>query len=125
MTSDGPLSGYRVVELAMWVAAPSAAGLLADWGADVVKVEPPGGDPQRNIFGAVGVAEQTGVPPFELDNRGKRSVVLDLQLPEGREQMERLLGTADVLVTNIRPAALERLDLDHESVLARHPRLVY
>lgn len=124
-TTGGPLSGYRVVELGVWVAGPAAAGLMSDWGADVIKVEPPTGDPQRNVFGAVGVADQAGVPPFEIDNRGKRSVVLDLRDPAAREQMERLLATADVFVTNVRPGALERLGLGHEEVLARHPRLVY
>jgi len=121
----GPLTGYRVVELGVWVAGPAAAGLMADWGADVIKVEPPAGDPQRRVFGALGIADQTGVPPFEIDNRGKRSVVLDLQTPEAREHMERLLATADVFVTNVRPDALERLGLGHEQVMARHPRLVY
>jgi crotonobetainyl-CoA:carnitine CoA-transferase CaiB-like acyl-CoA transferase len=119
------LTGYRVVELGVWVAAPAAAGLLADWGADVIKVEPPTGDPQRNIFGAVGVADQQGVPPFEIDNRGKRSVVLDLQFAEQRDTMDRLLASADVFVTNVRPEALRRLGLHHDDVLARHPRLVY
>lgn len=123
--TDGPLSGYRVVELGVWVAGPAAAGLLADWGADVIKVEPPAGDPQRRVFGALGIADQHGVPPFEIDNRGKRSVVLDLQDPAARDEMERLLATADVFVTNVRPAALERLGLGHDEVLARHPRLVY
>jgi len=121
----GPLAGYRIIELAAWVAGPSAAGLLADWGADVIKVEPPAGDPQRRVFGAVGIREQIGVPPFEVDNRGKRSVVLDLRQPESREQMERLLATADVFLTNVRPDALDRLGMDHEHVLERHPRLVY
>jgi crotonobetainyl-CoA:carnitine CoA-transferase CaiB-like acyl-CoA transferase len=124
-TVAGPLSGYRVVELAVWVAGPAAAGLLADWGADVIKVEPPAGDPQRRVFGAVGIRDQVGVPPFEVDNRGKRSVVLDLQQPGARAQMERLLATADVFVTNVRPDALRRLGLHHEDVIARHPRLVY
>lgn len=123
--SAGPLAGIRVVELGVWVAGPAAAGLLADWGADVVKVEPPSGDPQRRIFGALGVAEQQAVPPFEVDNRGKRSVVLDLRTDDGRSSMERLLAAADVFVTNLRPDALERLGLDHESVLRRHPTLVY
>lgn len=121
----GPLGGRRVVELGVWVAGPAAAGLMADWGADVIKVEPPAGDPQRHIFGAIGVAGQAGVPPFEIDNRGKRSVVLDLHQPEAREQMHQLLATADVFVTNVRPAALERLGLDHATVIARHPQLVY
>jgi crotonobetainyl-CoA:carnitine CoA-transferase CaiB-like acyl-CoA transferase len=119
------LTGYRVVELAAWVAGPAAGGLLADWGADVVKVEPPAGDPQRRIFGAIGIADQAGVPPFELDNRGKRSVVIDLQTADGREAMHGLLDDADVFITNVRPAALERLGLDHATVRERHPRLVY
>ena len=123
--TDGPLHGYRVVELGVWVAGPAAAGLMADWGADVVKVEPPAGDPQRRVFGALGIADQQGVPPFEIDNRGKRSVVLDLQTDEGKAQMGRLLATADVFVTNVRPDALERLGLGHEHVMARYPRLVY
>ena len=80
---DGILSGVRVVEVAAWVAGPAAAGILADWGADVIKVEPATGDPQRNVFGAVGVADQTAMPPFEIDNRGKRSVVLDLRRDGG------------------------------------------
>ena len=100
------LDGVRVVELTAWVAGPAAAGVLADWGADVVKVEPASGDPQRSIFGAVGVRDQASVPPFELDNRGKRSVVLDLRADAGREAMERLLAGADVFVTNMRVAAL-------------------
>ena len=89
-SSRGPLSGYRVVELGVWVAGPAAAGLMADWGADVIKVEPPAGDPQRRIFGALGVADQAGVPPFEIDNRGKRSVCLNLENEQGRALAKRL-----------------------------------
>ncbi len=122
---SGPLQGYRVVELGVWVAGPAAAGLMADWGAEVIKVEPPAGDPQRAIFGAFGIADQKGVPPFEIDNRGKQSVVIDLQTPDGLGAMHALLDTADVFITNVRPAALERLGLDHASVLTTFPRLVY
>ena len=68
----------------MWVAAPSAAALLADWGADVIKVEAPTGDPMRNVFGSLGIDSDMPNPAFALDNRGKRSVVLDLREPEGR-----------------------------------------
>jgi crotonobetainyl-CoA:carnitine CoA-transferase CaiB-like acyl-CoA transferase len=121
----GPLAGIRVVELGVWVAGPAAGGIMADWGADVIKVEPPAGDPQRRVFGALGVADQAGVPPFEIDNRGKRSVVFDLSGDEGRQAMERLLATADVFITNLRPDALERLGLDHASLLQRYPSLVY
>ena len=123
--APGPLDGVRVVELAVWVAGPAAAGIMADWGADVVKVESAGGDPQRAIFGAVGVDGELPVPPFEVDNRGKRSVVLDLRSEEGSASFHALLATADVMVTNLRPAALERLGLDHERVCERHPHLVY
>jgi crotonobetainyl-CoA:carnitine CoA-transferase CaiB-like acyl-CoA transferase len=124
-STAGPLAGVKVVELGVWVAGPAAAGLMADWGAEVIKVEPPGGDPQRRIFGALGIADQHGVPPFEVDNRGKRSVVLDLQTPEARDRMEQLLADADVFITNVRPEALGRLGLAHDDVLARHPSLVY
>ena len=118
------LSGYRVVELAIWVAGPASGGLLADWGADVIKVESPAGDPMRAMFGAIGV-EQDRVPPYELDNRGKRCVVLDLTTDAGKESMDALLATADVFLTNMRPDALERLGFDHESVRARFPRIIY
>ncbi len=122
---SGPLHGYRVIELGVWVAGPAAAGLMADWGAEVIKVEPPAGDPQRAIFGAFGIADQKGVPPFEIDNRGKQSVVIDLQTPDGMRSMHALLDTADVFITNVRPAALERLGVDHTTVLAQFPGLVY
>jgi crotonobetainyl-CoA:carnitine CoA-transferase CaiB-like acyl-CoA transferase len=123
--ATGPLAGVRVVELGVWVAGPAAGGIMADWGADVIKVEPASGDPQRGIFGAIGNRDDLPVPPFEIDNRGKRSVVLDLRTEQGIARFHRLLETADVLVTNTRPGALERLGLDHETVLERHPRLVY
>lgn len=124
MRGVGPLAGIRVVELGVWVAGPAAGGLMADWGADVVKVEPPAGDPFRSVFGTLGVGEHR-VPPFELDNRGKRSVLLDLSTDEGRRRLDGLLEVADVFLTNLRPDALERLGFDHLSVRARHPRLIY
>jgi hypothetical protein len=106
----------------VWVAGPAAGGIMADWGAEVIKVEPPAGDPQRRVFGALGVADQAGLPPFEIDNRGKRSVVLDLTADTGRESMDRLVERADVFITNLRPDALERLGLDHSALLERFPR---
>ena len=120
-----PLTGYRVVELGVWVAGPAAGGILCDWGAEVVKVEPPTGDPMRSIFSSALGSAQEANPPFDLDNRGKRSVVLDLRTEDGRSTFERLLATADVFVTNLRIDALERLDLAPDAVRARHPRLVY
>lgn len=122
---NAPLRGVKVVELGVWVAGPAAAGIMADWGAEVVKVEPPTGDPQRAVFGALGVGVQSGVPPFEIDNRGKRSVVLDLRDDDGIAQMMSLLAGADVFVTNVRPAGLARLGLDAGTLSTRFPRLVY
>jgi crotonobetainyl-CoA:carnitine CoA-transferase CaiB-like acyl-CoA transferase len=122
---SGPLQGVKVIEMGVWVAGPAATGLMADWGADVIKVEPPTGDPQRFVFGALGVADQKGVPPFEIDNRGKRSVVLDLRNDDDLQKMFALLEDADVFVSNVRPAGLARMGLDPESLTKRFPRLVY
>jgi crotonobetainyl-CoA:carnitine CoA-transferase CaiB-like acyl-CoA transferase len=118
----GPLAGIRVVELGLWLAAPACASILADWGADVVKVEPLGGDPFRGLAWAYG-GEMN--PPFELDNRGKRSVAVDLRTDGGRGVLEALLDGADVFLTNYRPGGLERLGLDWPSLHERHPELVY
>ncbi|MGW0948665.1 CaiB/BaiF CoA transferase family protein [Streptomyces sp. NPDC002623] len=118
-----PLEGISVVELGMWVAAPAAAAMLADWGADVIKVEAPTGDPNRYTLKHVG-QDIDSAPPFETDNRGKRSVVLDLRSADGKAALEQLLARADVFVTNLRPGALERLGLGPEEIRARHPRLV-
>jgi crotonobetainyl-CoA:carnitine CoA-transferase CaiB-like acyl-CoA transferase len=118
----GPMEGIKVVEVGMWVAGPAAAGILGDWGADVVKIEPPEGDPFRALLSGI----LDGVnPPFELDNRNKRSVGLNLSRPEAREIAAALVDDADVFVTNARPVALARAGLDHETVSARNPRLVY
>ncbi|MGY9074289.1 MAG: CaiB/BaiF CoA transferase family protein [Acidimicrobiales bacterium] len=119
----GVLNGVRVVELAMWIAGPSAGGLMADWGADVIKVEAPGGDPQRNILSTLGYGDLE-VPGFTLDNRGKRSVELDLATERGTAAMEALLESADVFLTNMRPQSLEQFELAPEQVHARHPGLV-
>lgn len=121
---SGPLEGIRVIEVGVWVAGPATGGILADWGADVIKVEPPEGDPARGFQRMLG-ADMPNNPVFELDNRGKRSVVLDLASADGREAMHALIDSADVFLSNIRPSALERLGLDHRVLLARNPRLVY
>jgi crotonobetainyl-CoA:carnitine CoA-transferase CaiB-like acyl-CoA transferase len=122
-TSGAVLDGVRVVELGVWVAGPAAGGVMADWGADVIKVEPPAGDPMRWLYDSLGIGE-TRVPPYELDNRGKRSVVLDLATDVGRSAMEALLATADVFITNVRIDALERLGLLPEELRRRFPRLI-
>ncbi|HEX3546659.1 MAG TPA: CoA transferase [Mycobacterium sp.] len=120
----GPLKGIRVIELGVWVAGPAAGGILADWGADVIKIEPPTGDPAR-MFGRMLGIESGVSPPFEMDNRGKRGIVLDLTTPDGCATALELLTEADVFITNIRPAALRRVGLAFEAVAERNPRLVY
>jgi crotonobetainyl-CoA:carnitine CoA-transferase CaiB-like acyl-CoA transferase len=125
---DVPLpavADLRVVELGVWVAAPAAAGILADWGADVIKVEAPGGDPMRNVFGAIGMEHDMPNPAYTLDNRGKRSLVLDLREPADRARLEELLAGAHVFLTNLKPDVLDKFGLDAESTAARHPHLVY
>jgi crotonobetainyl-CoA:carnitine CoA-transferase CaiB-like acyl-CoA transferase len=124
MSMAGPMAGVKVVELGVWVAGPAAGGILADWGADVIKIEPPTGDPAR-MFGRMLGIEDGVSPPFEIDNRGKRSIVLDLTTDDGRAAAVELLSGADVFLTNVRPAALRRTGLDFETVAVHNPRLVY
>ena len=120
----GPVDGIKVVELGVWVAGPAAGGILADWGADVIKIEPPQGDPARSFSKMFG-SDMDVNPPFEMDNRSKRSVVLDLRTESGCTSALDLLAGADVFLTNVRPAALQRLGLDYEAISARNPRLIY
>jgi crotonobetainyl-CoA:carnitine CoA-transferase CaiB-like acyl-CoA transferase len=121
----GPLSGLKVVEMGLWVAAPSAACILGDWGAQVIKIEPPTGDPFRGLFASVMGNAAPLNPPFELDNRGKRSVALDLDKPEARGILFQLIGDADVFVTNNRPRVLEEFGVSYAQLRDRFPRLVY
>jgi len=123
--APAPLAGVTVVELAHWLAGPAVAGVLADWGADVVKVEPPGGDPMRTIWGAVGADPDAPNGAFVAANRGKRSLAVDVTSGAGRAVLDRLLAGADVLVTNLRPKALARLGLAPAATADRFPRLVY
>ena len=118
------LQGLKVIEFASYIAAPGAAGILADWGAEVIKVERPEGDPMRNVFGDAKSA-LSGNPTFGLDNRGKRAVVLDTSKPDGREALTRLAAEADIFLTNVRPASLKRAGLDDETLRAANPRLIY
>ena len=119
------LDDYRVLELGIWVAGPSTGGILADWGADVVKIEAPAGDPMRRLFSLIAGHGQPMSPPFDLDNRGKRSVVVDATTDEGRDVVLRLARDADVFLTNLRPDAVERLGLGPAALMATNPRLVY
>jgi crotonobetainyl-CoA:carnitine CoA-transferase CaiB-like acyl-CoA transferase len=117
------LEKLKVVEFSTWVAGPSAAMVMADWGAEVIKVESATGDPVRNLFAAR--EDVTGNPVFELQNRGKRSLVLDTGKPEGRAALLRVLADTDIFITNLRPGALKRARLDYDSIKADFPRLIY
>lgn len=117
----GILDGVRILDFTQHQAGPYGTALLADFGADVVKIERPGGDPART-----NLPEVDGVNPFFLaNNRGKRSLCLDLSRPEGREVAVRLAGRADVLVHNLRPGAMEKLGLSYRDLRPQNPRLVY
>lgn len=122
--ASGPLSGIRVVELGVWIAGPAAGCILADWGADVIKIEPPEGDPSR-LFGAILGDLLPTNPIFEQDNRSKRSIVLDLRDDDMRQHALDLIATADVFLTNIRTGALARLGLDWDTLKHAFPELIY
>ena len=122
----GVLDGVKVVELAEHGFVPSCAAILGDWGADVVKVERPTGDPLRAIMGA-GFVTDTGDVNFlwEHINRNKRGIALDLRVPEGRTAFTALIEQADVFVTNFLPSARAKLRTNPEDLWAVNPRLVY
>src|SRR5205809_7998490 len=121
----GPLEGVRVVELGLWVAGPSAAAMLGDWGASVIKLEqPPAGDPFRGLFASLMGSPASLNPPFELDNRGKRSVALELEKEETREIAFRLIADDDNFVTNMNARVLQNFALVYNSLNKRCPRLV-
>lgn len=118
---SGPMAGVRVVDLSAVVSGPMAAGMLADQGADVIKVEPPGGDMSRRVGPAKGDISAL----FMAINRGKRSIELDLKSADALRVLRELIARADVLVENFRPGTMARLGLDYEQVRTLNPRLVY
>jgi crotonobetainyl-CoA:carnitine CoA-transferase CaiB-like acyl-CoA transferase len=113
-----PLDGVRVVEFTHMVMGPTCGMILADLGAEVIKVEPPGGDKTRNLPGL-------GIGFFRSFNRNKKSVVLDINTEEGRATAIELIGQCDVMLENFRPGLMEKLGLDYASLSQRYPRLVY
>jgi crotonobetainyl-CoA:carnitine CoA-transferase CaiB-like acyl-CoA transferase len=124
--SMGVLDGVRVVEVAEHGFVPSGAAILAEWGADVVKVERPTGDPLRLIM-SMGFVADTGEFNwlFEQFNRNKRGVAIDLRNAEGRAALDRLIGWADVYITNFLPSARDKLRLNPDDIWAVNPRCIY
>ncbi len=120
-TNRGALDGLRVIDLTQVMAGPFCTMLLADFGADVIKIEPPNGDSTRTMPGAVG----TDSPSFNAVNRGKRSVVLNLKTQEGVTAVQTLARGADIFVENYRPGALDKLGLGYADLAAINPRLIY
>ncbi|GBD11085.1 Cinnamoyl-CoA:phenyllactate CoA-transferase [bacterium HR23] len=125
----GPLEGIRVLEVANWVAGPATCAILAELGAEVIKVEPPDtGDPMRSV-----TTSPQGVVPYtsgvnvaiEEDNRGKKSIAVNLEHPSGQEIVHKLAARSDVLVTNLIPRRQERYRLRYEDVSALNPRIIY
>lgn len=119
---SGPLAGLRVIDMTAVVMGPWATHILADFGADVVKVEPPGGDVMRSA--GHGRHAEMG-PLFLHGNRNKRSIVLDVKTPEGREAVLRLVETADVFIHNVRRSAIAKLGLRYDDIAARNARAIY
>jgi crotonobetainyl-CoA:carnitine CoA-transferase CaiB-like acyl-CoA transferase len=120
-TRTGPLAGVRVLEFSLIVSAPIAGLNLSDFGADVIKVEPPGGEPGRHISAAVPGHGKV----FQACNRGKRSLVIDLHKPGGKEIIHRITPAIDVVLLNYRPGIAERLGLGYETLSKIRPDLIY
>lgn len=122
------LGGAKVLEVAMWTFVPSAGAVLAEWGADVIKVEhPDSGDPQRGIVNSGFLPADAGGVNYmlEVPNRGKRSIGLDLRNPDGREALYELVRTADVFLTSFLPAARRKLGLEVEEIRRHNPQIIY
>ena len=123
---QGPLSGINVVDFTTYAAGPAASRILADWGANVIKVEPPSGDAMRFFGRMMGVpTKEDENPLFDIENMNKRGIVLDLKTPEGLAILHDLLKTADVFISNYRGQALEKLHLTYEDLSPKYPKLVY
>src|SRR5580693_8303230 len=125
MASDNIFSGLKVVELASFIAGPSAAVILSDFGADVVKVEPPTGDTWRIGHKIPPQPQAKDAYPFHLANRNKRGITLDLKSPSAQPVLERLVKWADVLIVNTPQPARKRLKLEYDDVAQWNPRLIY
>ena len=120
-TGRTALEGIRVLDVTQVMAGPFCAMQLCDMGADVIKVEPPGGDSTRRMAGASG----TDSPGFNAVNRGKRGIVLDLKTAHGQEAFRRLVRRTDIVIENYRPGVMSTFGLDYPSLAADHPALIY
>ena len=125
MTTDNIFSGLKVVDLASFIAGPSAAVILSDFGADVIKVEPPTGDLWRMAYKIPPQPRANDNYPWHLNNRNKRGMAVDLKSPHAGEILERLVKWADVLIVNTPHPARKRLKLTYEDVAPWNPRLIY
>jgi crotonobetainyl-CoA:carnitine CoA-transferase CaiB-like acyl-CoA transferase len=125
MSTDNIFSGLKVVDFASFIAGPGAAVILSDFGADVIKVEPPTGDLQRIIYKVPPQPRAQDNYPWHLDNRNKRGLALDLKSPQASTVVERLVKWADVLIVNTPHPARKRLKLEYEDVASWNPRLIY
>ncbi|MBV1883383.1 MAG: CoA transferase [Pseudomonadales bacterium] len=119
------LKGIKVVELATYMAAPSAAMVLSDWGADTIKIEDLEGDAIRRVYKGISRNQLDGNPMFAFDNRGKRGISVDIRTPEGCQIVRELVRDADIFITNVRPAALDKLNLNYEGLKQDNERLIY
>ena len=119
------LEGIKVIEMATYIAAPSAGGIMADWGADVIKIEPLGGCPMRKFYASAMTDDYPDNPVSALDNRGKRAIAVNTGTDEGREIVRKLVADADVFLTNVRPGQLKQQGLDYDALKALNPKLVY
>ena len=121
-----PLAGLRVLDISSFIAAPAAAVVLGDWGAEVIKVEGPDGDPNRSIMHDSSNYPKAEVNyPWQMDSRNKRSIVLDLKKPEARAALDRLIETSDILICNFPPPVRDKLRLAYDDVKPVNPKLIY
>ena len=126
MTTENIFSGLKVVDLASFIAGPGAATILSDFGAEVIKIEPPGmGDPYRLVYKMPPQPSSSDNYAWHLDNRNKRGMALDLKSPQAKEIIERLVKWADVLVINFPPPVRKRLSLTYEDLAPLNPSLIY
>ncbi|GAB3004999.1 CoA transferase [Mycobacterium bourgelatii] len=121
----GPFEGVRVVEVASWTFVPAAGAIMADLGAEVIKVEPPAGDPQRALLNAINADKSLPDPFVQVPNRGKRSITLDLSHEAGLTTLRRLVASADVFLTSYLPKVRSKLGIEAEDLRAENERLIY